>query len=96
MITLKTKLILIALYPGAYLQVATFAQLEDKIQHPPFPRLQSGHLLFQRPSPQKQSPTNDTPDVSFSLASPLAGGPFVTSSTGGDTQDREPRSREME
>ncbi|MEQ1854578.1 MAG: hypothetical protein ABMA01_23665 [Chthoniobacteraceae bacterium] len=27
---------------------------------------------------------------------PLAGGPFVTSPTGGDTQEREPRSREME
>ena len=27
---------------------------------------------------------------------PLAVAPFVTSPTGGDTQDREPRSREME
>jgi NADH-quinone oxidoreductase subunit C len=34
--------------------------------------------------------------VAFSRAAPLAGGPFVTSPTGGDTQDREPRSREME
>jgi hypothetical protein len=34
--------------------------------------------------------------VAFSSAAPLANGPFVTSSTGGDTQDREPRSREME
>ena len=39
---------------------------------------------------------SDTPDVAFSRAAPLDGGPFVTSSTGGDTQDREPRSREME
>ena len=39
---------------------------------------------------------SDTPDVAFSRAAPLAGGPFVTSPTGGDTQDREPRSREME
>ena len=39
---------------------------------------------------------SDTPDMAFSRAAPLAGGPFVTSPTGGDTQDREPRSREME
>jgi NADH-quinone oxidoreductase subunit C len=39
---------------------------------------------------------SDTPDVAFSRAAPLAGGPFVTSPTGGDTPDREPRSREME
>jgi NADH-quinone oxidoreductase subunit C len=39
---------------------------------------------------------SDTPDVAFSRTAPLVGGPFVTSSTGGDTQDREPRSREME
>ncbi len=39
---------------------------------------------------------SDTPDVAFSRAAPLAGGPFVTSPTGGDTQDREPCSREME
>jgi NADH-quinone oxidoreductase subunit C len=39
---------------------------------------------------------SDTPDVAFSRAAPLTGGPFVTSPTGGDTQDREPRSREME
>ena len=39
---------------------------------------------------------SDTPDVAFSRAAPLAGDPFVTSPPGGDTQDREPRSREME
>ena len=39
---------------------------------------------------------SEMPDVAFSHAAPLAGGPFVTSPTGGDTQDREPRSREME
>ncbi len=39
---------------------------------------------------------SDTPDVAFSRAAPLAGGPFVTAATGGDTQAREPRSREME
>jgi hypothetical protein len=27
--------------------------------HPPFPRLRSGHPPFQRPSPQKQFPSND-------------------------------------
>jgi NADH-quinone oxidoreductase subunit C len=37
-----------------------------------------------------------TPDVAFSRAAPLAGGPFVTSPTGGDTQHHESRSREME
>ena len=39
---------------------------------------------------------SDTPEVAFSRAAPLAGGPFVTAPTGGDTQEREPRSREME
>ena len=39
---------------------------------------------------------SDTPDVAFSRVAPLAGGPFVTSSTGDDTQDREPRARKME
>jgi NADH-quinone oxidoreductase subunit C len=39
---------------------------------------------------------SEMPDVAFSNSAPLAGGPFVTSPTGGDTQDREPRSREME
>ncbi len=35
------------------------------------------------------------PDVAFSDAAPLAGGPFVTSPGTGDTQAREPRSREF-
>jgi len=39
---------------------------------------------------------SDAAGVAFSRAAPLAGGPFVTSASGGDTQDREPRSREIE
>ena len=39
---------------------------------------------------------SNTPDVAFSAAAPLAGGPFVTAPSTGDTQEREPRSREME
>lgn len=39
---------------------------------------------------------SDTPEVAFSRAAPLAGGPFVTAPGTGDTQEREPRSREME
>jgi NADH-quinone oxidoreductase subunit C len=39
---------------------------------------------------------SNMPDVAFSSAAPLAGGPFVTSPSTGDTQEREPRSREME
>jgi NADH-quinone oxidoreductase subunit C len=38
---------------------------------------------------------SDMPDVAFSAAAPLAGGPFVTAPGTGTTQDREPRSREM-
>ena len=29
--------------------------------NPPFPRIRSGHQLFQRPSPQKQFPSNNIP-----------------------------------
>lgn len=39
---------------------------------------------------------SDMPDVAFSRSAPLAGGPFVTAPTTGDTQEREPRSREIE
>jgi NADH-quinone oxidoreductase subunit C len=39
--------------------------------------------------------SSDVPDVAFSAPAPLAGGPFVTAPTTGDTQEREPRSREM-
>lgn len=39
--------------------------------------------------------SSDVPDVAFSNPAPLAGGPFVTAPTTGDTQEREPRSREM-
>ena len=36
---------------------------------------------------------SEMPDVAFSNAAPLAGGPFVTSPTPGNTQVREPRAR---
>jgi len=36
---------------------------------------------------------SDVPDVAFSEVAPLAGGPFVTSPTTGNTQVREPRAR---
>jgi NADH-quinone oxidoreductase subunit C len=38
---------------------------------------------------------SNVPDVAFTSAAPLAGGPFVTAPSTGDTQEREPRSREM-
>ncbi len=53
----------------------------------PFYPLQKDFPLAGRPS--------DMPDVAFSDRAPLAGGPFVTSPTTGDTEEREPRSREM-
>ena len=37
---------------------------------------------------------SDMPDVAFSAAAPLAGGPFVTLPSTATTKDREPRSRE--
>ena len=37
---------------------------------------------------------SDMPDVAFSKAAPLAGGPFVTVPSTATTKDREPRSRE--
>ncbi|MCB1062165.1 MAG: NADH-quinone oxidoreductase subunit C [Verrucomicrobiae bacterium] len=39
---------------------------------------------------------SDMPDVAFTNAAPLAGGPFVTSPTSASTVHREPRSREMD
>ncbi|MFY8216050.1 MAG: NADH-quinone oxidoreductase subunit C [Chthoniobacterales bacterium] len=36
---------------------------------------------------------SDVPDVAFTEVAPLAGGPFVTSPTTGNTQVREPRAR---
>ncbi|MEK0447788.1 MAG: hypothetical protein RL088_56 [Verrucomicrobiota bacterium] len=39
---------------------------------------------------------SNMPDVAFSDAAPLAGGPFVTSPTTEGIAEREPRSREME
>ncbi len=38
---------------------------------------------------------SDMPDVAFSKAAPLAGGPFVTVPSTATTKDREPRSREQ-
>jgi NADH-quinone oxidoreductase subunit C len=38
--------------------------------------------------------SSDMPDVAFSKAAPLAGGPFVTLPSTATTKDREPRSRE--
>jgi NADH-quinone oxidoreductase subunit C len=37
---------------------------------------------------------SDVPDVAFTEAAPLAGGPFVTIPTDGNTEVREPRARE--
>ena len=37
---------------------------------------------------------SDMPDVAFTKAAPLAGGPFVTTPSSATTKDREPRSRE--
>jgi NADH-quinone oxidoreductase subunit C len=54
----------------------------------PFHPLHKDFPLAGRPS--------NMPDVAFSDAAPLAGGPFVTSPTTADTHAREPRSREME
>jgi NADH-quinone oxidoreductase subunit C len=39
---------------------------------------------------------SEMPDVAFTNAAPLAGGPFVTSPTDASTLHREPRSREMD
>ena len=39
---------------------------------------------------------SNMPDVAFSNAAPLAGGPFVTAPSTAGTEEREPRSREME
>ncbi len=38
---------------------------------------------------------SDMPEVAFSAAAPLAGGPFVTAPSEGSTEEREPRSREF-
>ncbi len=54
----------------------------------PFHPLHKDFPLAGRPS--------DMPDVAFSEAAPLAGGPFVTSPTTAGIAEREPRSREME
>src|SRR3954464_9902611 len=39
---------------------------------------------------------SEMPDVAFSKAAPLAGGPFVTTPSTATAKDREPRSRSME
>ena len=40
--------------------------------------------------------SSEMPDVAFTKAAPLAGGPFVTLPSTATTKDREPRSRSME
>ncbi len=40
--------------------------------------------------------TSDTPEVAFSAPAPLAGGPFVTLPSSAPTEEREPRSRELQ
>ncbi len=54
----------------------------------PFHPLRKDFPLEGRPS--------EMPDVAFSDSAPLAGGPFVTSPTTGNTQVREPRARHPE
>ena len=39
---------------------------------------------------------SDMPDVAFSAAAPLAGGPFVTLPSAATTEEREPRSRSQD
>ena len=53
----------------------------------PFYPLRKDFPLAGRPS--------DMPDVAFSKAAPLAGGPFVTMPSTATTKDREPRSRDF-
>ncbi len=53
----------------------------------PFFPLRKDFPLAGRPS--------DMPDVAFSKAAPLAGGPFVTTPSTATAKDREPRSREI-
>jgi len=55
--------------------------------YPYFP-LRKDFPLAGRPS--------EMPDVAFSKAAPLEGGPFVTVPSTATTKDREPRSRSME
>jgi NADH-quinone oxidoreductase subunit C len=54
----------------------------------PFYPLRKDFPLAGRPS--------EMPDVAFSDAAPLAGGPFVTLPSTATTKDREPRSREID
>ena len=54
----------------------------------PFYPLRKDFPLAGRPS--------EMPDVAFTNAAPLAGGPFVTVPSTATTKDREPRSREIE
>jgi NADH-quinone oxidoreductase subunit C len=53
----------------------------------PFYPLRKDFPLAGRPS--------EMPDVAFTKAAPLAGGPFVTVPSSATTKDREPRSREI-
>jgi NADH-quinone oxidoreductase subunit C len=54
----------------------------------PFYPLRKDFPLAGRPS--------DMPDVAFSKAAPLEGGPFVTMPSSATTKDREPRSRQID
>jgi NADH-quinone oxidoreductase subunit C len=54
----------------------------------PFHPLRKDFPLAGKPS--------DMPDVAFSAAAPLAGGPFVTLPSPDTTEEREPRSRSMD
>ena len=54
----------------------------------PFYPLRKDFPLAGRPS--------EMPDVAFSKAAPLAGGPFVTVPSSATTKDREPRSRQID
>ena len=58
--------------------------------------MNSPHFCHQQNDFPLAGKDSDTPEVAFSRAAPLVVGPFVTSAAGGDTQQREPRSREME
>jgi autotransporter-associated beta strand protein len=56
---------------------------KGRLHQPPFPRLRSGHRLFQRPSPQKQIPSsqlNQSTDTTFAGA---LGGTGIAGSNAG-------------
>lgn len=53
------------------------------------------HHPLRKDFPLAGLPT-EMPDIPFTKAAPLEGGPFVTLAGGGDTQGREPRARPLE